>query len=191
MKKISHQILNLIIFLAILLSRIEWHPTLAIAREYTFTTIDVPGAVNSWAYGIDGNNIVGYYVDANGFHGFLASPGVKPITVDIRLGVYSNCFKQNEKGLIPVAICGSADLDVTQIDIGTLSLRGLSVKIAGESNKYLAHYEYVNDDNYLDLVVQFQDSDGWIASGNGYTTLTGKLNNGTPIEGKETICIIP
>ena len=46
--------------------------------QYTFTTIDVPGAANGTvAYGInDAGQIVGYYLDAAGtFHGFLATPG--------------------------------------------------------------------------------------------------------------------
>ncbi len=90
-----------------------------------------------------------------------------------------------------MAILGGADLDVTQIKIDTLSLQGLAVQMAGKSNNYLAHYENVNGDSYPDLVIQFQDSDRWIASGTGYATLTGKLLDGTPIEGKDTICIIP
>ncbi len=90
-----------------------------------------------------------------------------------------------------MAIFGSADLDVTQINIESLALQGLSVRMAGKTNKYLAHYDYVNGDNYLDLIIQFQDSDGWIASGNGYAALTGELSNGTPIEGRDLICIVP
>ena len=36
-----------------------------------YTTLDVPGATSSWAYGIDGDNIVGRYQDGSGNdHGF-------------------------------------------------------------------------------------------------------------------------
>lgn len=114
-----------------------------------------------------------------------------PITIDIKPGSDPNCFNQNEKGVIPVAILGDADLDVTQINIASLALQGLSVKKAGKSSKYLAHYEDINSDNYIDLIVQFQDSGGWIANENGYATLVGELKNGTPIKGKDTICIVP
>jgi hypothetical protein len=55
----------------------------------------------------------------------------------------------------------------------------------------ISHYEYVNDDDYLDLVVQFEDSDGWVDSGSGSATLTGEFYNGTPIEGSDTICVVP
>ena len=121
----------------------------------------------------------------------ISDPVPIPITIDIKPRSDSNCFNQDEKGVIPVAILGSADLDVTQINIESLALQGLSVKMAGKSNNYLAHYNYLNGDDYLDLIVQFQDSDGWIASGNGYAAVTGELNDSTPIEGKDTICIVP
>ena len=113
------------------------------------------------------------------------------LNIDIKPGSEPNCFNQNERGVIPVAILGSAGLDVSQINVGTLSLQGLVVKMAGKSHRYLAHIGNVNADKYPDLVVQFQDSDSWIAGGNGTATLTGELLNGTPIQGSDSICIVP
>lgn len=114
-----------------------------------------------------------------------------PVGIDIKPGSDPNCFNQNERGVIPVAILGSANLDVTQINIESLSIQGLAVKMVGKSDRYLAHYDYVNGDEYIDLVVQFQDSDGWVSSGSGYATLTGTLNNGVLIGGSDTICMVP
>ena len=37
-----------------------------------YTTLDVPGATDTFLIGIDGGNIVGYYEDGSGSHGFLA-----------------------------------------------------------------------------------------------------------------------
>jgi len=37
-----------------------------------YTILDVPGAGETYAFGIDGSNIVGYYFDDSGGHGFLA-----------------------------------------------------------------------------------------------------------------------
>jgi hypothetical protein len=113
-----------------------------------------------------------------------SGPPLLQIAIDIKPGSNSNCFNQNEKGVIPVAIFGSNDLDVTKIKIESLALQGLSVKMTGKSKKFLAHYEDINADDYLDLIVQFQDSDKWIVSGNDYATVTGILNNGTLIEGQ-------
>ncbi len=38
----------------------------------TYTTLDVPGGSSTYAWEIDGGNIVGYYSDGSGTHGFLA-----------------------------------------------------------------------------------------------------------------------
>lgn len=116
---------------------------------------------------------------------------VKEVQIDIKPGSYPNCFNQNASGALPVAILGSAKVNVNDIVPDSLSLQGLAVKVAGKNNKLLAHYDYVNDDMHLDLVVQFADSDGWIEPGDGYATLAGLLSDGTPIEGKDSICIVP
>lgn len=50
--------------------------------EYAFTTIDVPGAEDTYVYGIDGKNIVGAYGDASGIHGFLYN-GKTYTTLDV------------------------------------------------------------------------------------------------------------
>lgn len=113
------------------------------------------------------------------------------VDIDIKPGSDPNCFNHNKHGVIPVAIFGSADLDVEDINLDSLLLQGLSVRVVGKNDKYLAHYEYVNDDDYLDFIVQFEDSGGWITSGDGYAMLSGELNDRTPIEGKDTICIVP
>ena len=49
---------------------------------YTYTTLDVPGASNTYAYGIDGGNIVGYYYDDSGSHGF-SYDGTTYTTLDV------------------------------------------------------------------------------------------------------------
>lgn len=117
---------------------------------------------------------------------------VKEVKIDIKPGSYPNCFNPNERGALPVAIFGNADVDVTKIDPASLYLQGIAVKVAGNKvSNYLVHYEYVNDDPYLDLVVQFQDSDGWMEPGDGYAVLTGMLTTGIPIKGTDSICIVP
>lgn len=114
------------------------------------------------------------------------------ILIDIKQGSDPNCFNNDDKGVIPVAIMGSASFDVTQIDAGTVNLEGLSVKAVGKSNKLLAHIEDVNVDGFNDLVVQIQDQDGVFSPGTTTATLTGNLLpafGSTPIEGSASICI--
>jgi hypothetical protein len=117
---------------------------------------------------------------------------ISPTGIDIKPGTFPNCFNQNEHGVIPVAIFGGPNLDVTQIDVNSLSLQGLSVKVAGRSENTLSHTEYVNDDEHIDLVVQFEDSEGWKEPGNGYVVLHGYLNDGyKQIWATDSICIVP
>ena len=113
------------------------------------------------------------------------------VDIDIKPGSDPNCFNQNEHGVVPVAIFGSSTLDVNQIDVESLSLQGITVKLAGKSGKYLVNYSDENSDGYTDLVLQFEDSDSWVDSGDGFATLTGELLDGTKINGVDTICIVP
>lgn len=116
------------------------------------------------------------------------------ISIDIKPGSDDNCFNSEGNGVIPVAILGSATLDVTHIDPGSVQLEGLLVKIAGKSNKLLAHFENVNNDDYNDLVVQIEDTDQAFQSGTTKATLTCNLKTefgGALLKGVDNIRIVP
>ncbi len=115
------------------------------------------------------------------------------VAIDIKPGSDPNCFNNDGHGVIPVAILGSADFDVTQVDPESVQLQGLSVAMRGKSNKLLAHIEDVNGDGFDDLVVQIEDVDGIFTSGTGTATLTGTLLpefGGASIQGTDNICIV-
>ncbi|MDL1975789.1 MAG: hypothetical protein LWX55_13650, partial [Deltaproteobacteria bacterium] len=116
---------------------------------------------------------------------------VLPVEIDIKPGSEPNCFNNDGHGVIPVAILGSEDFDVTTIDAGSVMLEGLAVKAVGKSNKLLAHYEDVDSDGYDDLVVQIEDDDLIFEEGDTTAMVTGNLNNGMPIQGSDSICIVP
>jgi YVTN family beta-propeller protein len=116
------------------------------------------------------------------------------VTIDIKPGSDPNCVNNNGSGVIPVAILGNTELNVAHIDPGTVTLAGLAVKVASKSNKYLAHTEDVNHDGFNDLVVQIEDTDHMFTVGTTAATLKGKLYatfGSTPIEGTDSICIVP
>lgn len=113
------------------------------------------------------------------------------VAIDIKPGSDPNCFNNDGHGAIPVAILGSAEFDVSQIDPGTVQLQGLAVKAVGKGDKLLAHIEDVNGDGFDDLVVQIQDQDGTFTSGSGAAKVTGNLTDSTPFEGIDSICIVP
>ncbi len=113
------------------------------------------------------------------------------VAIDIKPGSYPNCFNNDGHGVIPVAILGGANFDVSQIDAATVQLAGMTVAARGKSNKLLAHIEDVNGDGYPDLVVQIEDQDGLFTSGTTMAFVTGSLYSGKPFEGSDELCIVP
>ena len=120
---------------------------------------------------------------------FELPPSILQVSIDIKPGSDPNCFNNNGHGVIPVAILGSADVSVAQVDAATVQLEQMTIRMVGKSNRPLSHYEDVNGDRFVDLVVQIEDVDGVFQRGTTVATLTGRLLDGTPIEGQDTVCI--
>lgn len=115
---------------------------------------------------------------------------VKAVNIDIKPGSDPNCFNINGNGVVPVAILGDEDFDVTQIDPTTLLFGGLQVRVRGNRGPSCS-FEYSNGDAYLDLVCHFDDDAGSWVPGDDEATLTGNLSDGQPFEGSDSICIVP
>jgi len=60
----------------------------------------------------------------SGVSGDLASAAALSVVFDIKPGSCPNAFNPVSKGVLPVAILGTPDLDVTEIDVSTLLLEG-------------------------------------------------------------------
>ena len=111
------------------------------------------------------------------------------IAIDIKPGSDPNCFNINGSGVIPVAMLGSADFDVLEIDTLTLFFAGLEVRIRGKKGP-LCHGEDTNGDGFLDLVCQFEDDASiWTPDSSSEATLAGTLFDGTQFEGTDSICV--
>ena len=116
--------------------------------------------------------------------------GTLEVAIDVKPGSDDNCINIDGHGVIPVAILGADNFSVDDIDIDTLSFQGLAVRVRGNKGP-LCSTEYSNDDSYLDMVCHFEDNpDEWL-EGTSTGTLTGNLLDGTPIEGTDSICIVP
>ncbi len=120
----------------------------------------------------------------------FGEPYIINVAVDIKPGSDPNCANINGHGAVPVAILGAADFDVMDIDAASVQLEGMAVKM-NKKGKLLAHYEDVNYDGYTDLVVQIDDGNAVLADDAATATVTGYLLDGTPIEGTDSICIVP
>ena len=175
-----------------------WHDVEVNVTDTQITVSVDGGNVWSWSGPIDrsyaGFGLTAATGAANNWHIIDdVQINIVPISanIDIKPGSYPNCVNNNGNGVIPVAVFGSASLDVNDINPQTLELEGLMVKQTGKNNKLLVHHDDVNYDGYGDLVVQFADSAGAFDINATTATLTAELYNSRHIEGSDSICLVP
>jgi len=107
------------------------------------------------------------------------------VDIDIKPGSDPNSVNPKSMGVVPVAILGSASLDVFDVDVTTLAF-GVSMAPAHDG-----HFEDVNNDGLLDLVIHFIQKETGIACGDTVTMLTGELFDGTQIAGTDSVSPVP
>ena len=121
---------------------------------------------------------------------------VKTVAIDVKPGSDPNCFNLNGHGVIPVAILGTNEFDVASVNIdpdavNALAFNGLQVRVRGKKGPLCA-IEDTNGDGVTDLVCHFEDEPSqWVEGTELSATMTGELVDGTPIEGADSICIVP
>jgi hypothetical protein len=161
----------------------------------------------------------GYYVDATGV---IASSGssmagtwsnnyqsgtwsatgtAAQITqIDIKPGSFPNSVNLGDQGLLPVAILGSATLDVSQIDPSTILIGGVGLASRGSAKAPKLSYSIadVNGDGYPDMMLFFSIqalvAAGVLTSTTTSLTVTGYLYpayGGTAISGTDSVNIVP
>lgn len=111
-----------------------------------------------------------------------------PVGIDIKPGSVTNRIQPFSAGVIPVAILGSEDLDVYEIDVETLAFGPGGASPTG--NK-AARLKDVNADGFLDLLTRYQTGETGLALGDTEACLSGKLVNGTLFEGCDAIDGVP
>ncbi len=127
-----------------------------------------------------------------------------PILVDIDIKPSScpNPLNVRSKGVLPVAVLGSEDLDVTTIDVASIRLADVA-PIRSELEDVAAPVSDGEEcecttegpDGYLDLTLKFKTQDivqalGEVVNGEVLVlTITGELSDETPIEGADCILI--
>lgn len=132
----------------------------------------------------DGNEITA----EDGLVASLSPP--EEVSIDIKPGSDPNCFNINGHGVIPVAILGNSDFDVTSINVESLRFGGLEVRMRGKRGA-LYSIDDVNAGGTWDLVCHFEDSSANWVPGNSEATLRGFLLDGTEIKGTDSICVVP
>ncbi len=128
--------------------------------------------------------------DIRGLAFGAATPSIQVVEIDINPRSNTNCFDDDGHGIISVAILGSANLDVAQIDLSTIAMEGLPVAMNHNGTKFLTRIEDIDNDGFDDLVVLIENIAGVFESGGEVALLTGELFDGTFIEGSDSICVV-
>jgi len=124
------------------------------------------------------------------------------VSLDIKPGSCPNPINTRARGVLPVALLGTADLDVYNIDVESLRLEGVAPiradfeDVATPFEGELCGCTEDGPDGWLDMTLKFsvQEIIGAIGpspTGDRVLTLTGMLLDGREIEGMDCVVIVP
>jgi hypothetical protein len=120
--------------------------------------------------------------------------GTLEIDLDIKPGSDSNPINPANKGVLPVAILGSASFDVAGVDAKTLALGpdgSAPAHDLSDPAEFADHLEDVDGDGFTDLMVHFRTEEAGIVFGDMEACVTGETMDSTPFEGCEAIRTVP
>jgi len=178
---------------------------LVVAGEYGHGRVVALGDINIFSSFVSSGK---YYDRAdnrkfsvNTFEYLVPEPAIEA-AVDIKPGSCPNPVNVKSKGVLPVAILGSEDLDVLTIDVASILLAGVAPirsnyedVAAPVSNGEECECTREGPDGYLDLTLKFEMQEiveefGEVHRGDVLVlTLDGVLFDETPIYGEDCIVI--
>lgn len=108
---------------------------------------------------------------------------VVTIVIDVKPGEPRGTVNLASRGVIPLAVIGSAHLDVLQLDPSSVRFGPLGTREAPGRG----HIEDVNSDGFADMVLHFRTKETGIQCGDSSVFLTGQTTAGVFIEGDDLI----
>ncbi len=99
------------------------------------------------------------------------------------------CVNINSKGLVPIIIYGNENVDVTEIDWGSVRVAGLYVRSRRHAGLFCAE-DYANDDNHLDLKCKMVDFVQRWAVNDGVVRMMARTQDGSRVIGFDEVCTI-
>jgi len=139
---------------------------------FKFTTVNVPGAVDTQPHGVNNAGVVvGQYRDKNlAWHGYILN-GKKLTTLDDPNGFEAGCFGINANG--PIVIVGNYFNNFTDNFMGFLYKNGKFMNIPGPAGATASSANGINDRG--EIVGSYMDSagvtHGFLLRDRAYTTL--------------------
>jgi len=112
------------------------------------------------------------------------------ITIDIIPASPDNIVRPGAWRLLPVAILGSAELEVTSINPRTIRLNGVDIMLVGKSDKSLCVEKDINDDTYMDLLCDVRSTGFKIDEGDYAIIIKAGTYSGESLRGEDRIKIV-
>jgi hypothetical protein len=107
----------------------------------------------------------------------------------VEIDISSRNINPYGRGVVPVAIFGSEEFDVAELDVTTLRFGPDEVPCAHDLTDlfdYNEHLEDVNLDGFMDLMLHFETQDTGIVCGDTEATLSGQTLGDQFFEGTDT-----
>jgi hypothetical protein len=118
----------------------------------------------------------------------LPEPGT--FGIDIKPGSDVNPINLIGRGVIPVAILGSEDFDVEEVDTETLAFGPPGAIGAAPAHEKGGHLTDVNEDGLTDLLSHYRTQETGIAAGDTEACVVGETFDGTEFEACDSILMV-
>jgi DNA-binding beta-propeller fold protein YncE len=147
-----------------------------------------------WDAAVDSSGNV-YVADTGNFR-IQKFAAYLPVDIDIKPGGYPKSINLGEHGLLPIAILGSEDFDVGDIDSATVEIGGITLAERGSAKapKLAFSFEDVNSDGYLDIMTFFEVQtlviEGILTETTTELVINASLTDGRLIEGTDSVNIV-
>jgi hypothetical protein len=141
------------------------------------------------------------------FRTYMTPKSLIEVPVDIKPQSCPNPVNTKSKGVLPIAILGTAQFDVTRIDIASVRLEGVQPTNSSYEDVSTPYEPYIGKknatdctdagpDGFTDLTLKFRNQDivkslGTVSDGEVHVLrLSANLNDGNQIEGEDVIVIL-
>jgi hypothetical protein len=151
------------------------------------------GIYNAAATGVgspDLEQVGGHFAIIAQASNLFGGHGPTAMTIDIMPGDSKNIVYASSGRVIPVAIFGSSDLNVTAINPRTIKLNGVDVMLVGKSDRSLCRETDINDDGHEDLLCDVRTTGFKVGEGEFKVILKAATYKGESLLGEDRIKIV-